>query len=68
MMQPFLALVIGKLEKNGTVKAVGAKSGPEKEVWIECKLDVGEYIIYTNVFSNITREDKDITISAYGED
>ncbi len=29
-------------------------------------LEVGEYVIYTNVFSNIRREDEDISISSYG--
>lgn len=66
-MPPYLYMIMGGITQNG-YKPVGVKSDAEKEVWMECQLEAGEYLIYTNVFANFVREDKDISISAYGVD
>ncbi len=60
-------IVVGKYNGKGKFEVIGMSSSYiRKDVWVKGEFDIGEYIVYTNVFENIRRDNLDICVSAYG--
>lgn len=60
-------IIVAKYTGNGQFNIIGMSSSYiRKDVWVKADLDIGEYIVYTNVFENLRRDNLDICVSSYG--